>query len=100
MKRCIRLSREDNVATVLDDAKPGDIFTIFDQADKVCGEITAESEIPFAHKISLRRIYQGERIIKMKTVIGEASADIPKGVHAHIHNIISMEGIKGVKDEI
>ena len=97
MKKCIRLGETDNVATILSKAEKGDVFTIFDGANNIAGEIIAAADIPFAHKIALKDIKKGEEIIKLNAVIGVASSDIPSGTHAHVHNILSIEGMRGVK---
>ncbi len=97
MKKCIRLDEKDNVATLLDEAKPGDVFAVLDRSGKKVSETEASGSIPFAHKIAMRAVSRGESIIKMNTVIGVASADIPAGTHVHVHNALSIEGLRGVK---
>ena len=97
MKKCIKLAADDNVATLLSEAHPGDIFDIFDGANNPLGKVKANANIPFAHKISLKDIKEGENIIKLGTVIGVASSSIPEGTHAHVHNILSIEGMRGVR---
>jgi altronate dehydratase small subunit len=52
--------------------------------------------IPFGHKVSLRDIEKGEKIIKYGEVIGEATEDIKAGSHVHVHN---MAGLRGRGDE-
>ncbi len=100
MKKCIRLSDKDNVATLLNEAANGDEFAICDKSNTQTGSITAAADIPFAHKIALKDISKGEEIVKMDAVIGLASRDIPCGTHVHIQNVLSIEGMRGVKDEI
>ena len=97
MKKCIKLADADNVATLLAEAHPGDVFNIFDGANNPLGTVCAKAEIPFAHKIALKDIGEGEQILKLGAVIGIASSAIPEGTHAHVHNILSIEGMRGVK---
>jgi (2R)-sulfolactate sulfo-lyase subunit alpha len=49
--------------------------------------ITAMEDIPLGHKLALSDIKKGDTIIKYGHDIGRAVADIPKGRHAHVHNL-------------
>jgi (2R)-sulfolactate sulfo-lyase subunit alpha len=49
--------------------------------------ITAMDDIPIGHKLALRDIEKGDTIIKYGHDIGRAVADIPRGRHAHVHNL-------------
>ena len=97
MNRCIRLNETDNVATLLSPAQNGDVFAITDSSGAQVGSITVCGTVPFAHKIALRTIEQGAHVIKLGSVIGVATATIGAGEHAHVHNIASIEGMRGVK---
>lgn len=99
MADCIVLHPQDNVATVLRKAAGRDVLVIADQNLKETGRITALEEIPFAHKISLRDIQKGEKIIKYGECIGKASAEIAQGKYVHIHNVISIEGAEKIVTE-
>ena len=46
-------------------------------------------EIGIGHKIASCDIKKGQDIVKFKVCIGEASSDIKKGEHVHVHNIKS-----------
>jgi (2R)-sulfolactate sulfo-lyase subunit alpha len=49
--------------------------------------ITAMEDIPLGHKLALSDIKKGDTIIKYGHDIGRAVTDIPKGRHAHVHNL-------------
>jgi (2R)-sulfolactate sulfo-lyase subunit alpha len=49
--------------------------------------IKAMEDIPLGHKLALRDIEKGETILKYGHDIGKAVADIPRGHHAHVHNV-------------
>ena len=83
MQQLIRLSPDDNVAVATVNIRAGADL----QADDVA--IRALEPIPFAHKIALRAIEEGERVIKYGVPIGRAKAPIPAGSHVHVHNIRS-----------
>lgn len=95
-KMCILMHPLDNVATVLQDTHINDHLCIVDGEKNLVGEITAAEEIPFAHKICLRPVPQRSFVMKFGVVIGRASAEIPTGGYAHIHNIVSIQGSENV----
>ncbi len=49
--------------------------------------IRAMEDIPLGHKLALRDIEKGETILKYGHDIGKAVAEIPRGHHAHVHNV-------------
>jgi len=59
-------------------------------------KVTLHDAVPLGHKLALREIARGERVIKYGQVIGEATSDIHAGNHVHVHNI---RGLRWVKKE-
>jgi altronate dehydratase small subunit len=59
-------------------------------------QIEARQEIPFAHKIALRRISRGGAVIKYGERIGRATRVIQPGDLVHVHNVTGERG-KGRK---
>jgi (2R)-sulfolactate sulfo-lyase subunit alpha len=49
--------------------------------------LRAVDDIPLGHKVALRDIESSDTIIKYGHDIGKAIAKIPKGDHAHVHNL-------------
>ena len=49
--------------------------------------IRAIEDIPLGHKLALRDVEKGETILKYGHDIGKAVAEIPRGHHAHVHNV-------------
>jgi len=88
MKRAIALTEKDNVATMIDKANKGEDVEVTIGRRKMV--ITAEDEISFGHKIALKEIKKGEKVIKYGEPIGQATTDIKKGEHVHVHNIKSI----------
>ena len=88
MKRAIALTEKDNVATMIDKVNKGEDVDVTIGRRKIV--ITAEDEIPFGHKIALKEIKKGEKVIKYGEPIGQATRDIKKGEHVHVHNIKSI----------
>jgi len=79
----IRLSEDDNVGVATSTLAPGDMLVVG------ALELVARDPIPFAHKVALRPIAAGERVIKFGVPIGRATAAIEAGRHVHVHNIKS-----------
>jgi altronate hydrolase len=53
--------------------------------------IKIKAQVPAGHKIALRAIAAGERILKYNTEIGVATRDITAGEHVHGHNLALAE---------
>jgi (2R)-sulfolactate sulfo-lyase subunit alpha len=58
---------------------------IMDQDKEI--KVEAKNDIPIGHKVSLRDYKAGDTVIKYGVDIGKVVAPIPKGAHAHVHNI-------------
>lgn len=87
--KAIQIDDRDNVATVTGDVKRGETVEILSPDGKVILKAKPVDDIAFGHKLSLRRIREGEEIIKYGEVIGVASRDIPAGEWVHTHNVDS-----------
>ena len=87
--KAIQIDDRDNVATVTGDVKRGETVEILSPDGKVILRAKPVDDIAFGHKLSLRRIREGEEIIKYGEVIGVASRDIPAGEWVHTHNVDS-----------
>ena len=78
---------QDNVATALSALIPGRVRML---GEARTDSVTAAEEIPGGHKIALREIAPGERIVKYGVTIGCATAVIPAGSWVHLHNMRSL----------
>lgn len=81
MRRILVVNPADNVGTVVDDKTD-----LLAHAD---GPI--EAGIPYGHKIALRAIKRGGKVIKYGVTIGIASQPISAGEHVHVHNVLERE---------
>ena len=79
----IRLSEQDNVGVATSTIAPGNELAVGEL------KLVARDAIPFAHKIALRPIAAGEKVIKFGVPIGSATVAIEAGRHVHVHNIKS-----------
>ncbi|MBI5670111.1 MAG: UxaA family hydrolase [Chloroflexi bacterium] len=87
MKTVFVIEPEDNVGTAVheDCIKKGDAVYTTGRVSNL--RLTATADIPHGHKMALRLIRQGERIIKYGLTIGTARTDIQPGDHVHRHNV-------------
>lgn len=87
----IRLTKKDNVATLLGQSPAGAIVTIREMSgsDESSLKIESLDAIPAGHKIALAAIDAGGQVIKYGLPIARASTFIAQGSHVHIHNATS-----------
>lgn len=79
----IVLDPADNVAVALR------ALTLEEQVTLGEISVTAREPIAAGHKLALRALAAGERVLKYGESIGVASSDIGAGEHVHVHNIRS-----------
>lgn len=82
----------DNVATVFAEGVIDGTEVVVVDAMGARTPLTVIGTIPYGHKVALRDISVGERIIKYGEEIGVASQGIRMGGHVHVHNLDSMRG--------
>jgi len=86
------LNLADNVAVALDEIPENEkIYISEDTFLKII------NKIEFGHKFSIKKINQGEPIVKYGEIIGRSSRVIEPGEHVHIHNV---EGNRGRGDRV
>ena len=81
--RLLQLSPHDNVAAARQTIAAGERVLIAGQM------VTVEQEIPPGHKVAVRPIAVGQKVIKYGAPIGSATRDIAPGQYVHTHNIKS-----------
>lgn len=82
-----QIHQEDNVATALTELHPGTVILYGADGEK---RMEAMEKIPRGHKIALRRIQPGERIVKYGVPIGMCTELIQKGSWVHLHVMQSL----------
>ena len=80
----------DFVGVATDDIKKDETIegTYLDNNKK--NTVKAIEDIPLGHKIALKDIKKGEKIMEYKETIGVAAKNIRKGEHVHTHNIKTL----------
>lgn len=86
MSLAISIHRDDNVATLLEDAAPGPVSLLGEAAGP---SVVAVESISRGHKIALVSLAAGATVIKYGVMIGLATSDIPVGGWVHTHNCAS-----------
>lgn len=89
MKKAILIDDRDNVATVTSDVLEGETVEILSaEGIKVTTPKTLDA-IPFGHKIAVRDLEIGVRVVKYGETIGFTSKPIKTGGWIHTHNVES-----------
>lgn len=88
--QAIMMKAIDNVATATQEILPGTGITVTIDGAVVCIHVT--EKIPFGHKVAIREITKGDKVIKYGEVIGEATTNIRPGQHTHVHNLGGCRG--------
>ena len=83
-------TKDDFVGVATEDISKGEkVEGVFmDTLKKL--QIEARDNVPLGHKIALREMKKGEKVIEYGEPIGEVSQAINTGAHVHVHNIKSM----------
>lgn len=93
MRNGIMIDAKDNVIVTVEHLKAGDTVTYLDRESGEDRTITAAEDIRIYHKLALRDIAEGEKIVKYGEHIGEADCSIPAGSHVHTHNVRSVREV-------
>ncbi len=86
----IRLSRDDNVATVLRAVAPGEAINV--RGPDGVAIFEAAGPLPLCHKVALQMLSKGTAIVKYGQPIGTLVQDAAPGDLVHVHNMISNRG--------
>lgn len=92
MQKVLIIDEEDNVAVAVQPLKKEDEVNINLKSGGKVYKLKVYESIPFGHKIALKAIKKGERVIKYGQAIGKATKHIDKGEHVHTHNVESTKG--------
>lgn len=88
--KAIVIKASDNVATATSEILPKTHVNL--KINKKNVKVYVTEDIPFGHKLAIRNINEGEKIIKYGENIGIASKDIKIGQHVHVHNLKPIRG--------
>lgn len=83
MKQTLQLEAADTVAIALEDISLGETFTV----NGIPAAFGVRDAIPAGHKLALKNISAGERVIKYGHAIGTATRAIAQGEYVHTQNL-------------
>jgi len=86
MSLALCVHRDDNVATLLQDAAPGPISLLGEAPQP---DVAAIEAVARGHKVALINLPAGAAVVKYGVVIGKATHDIRVGGWVHTHNCAS-----------
>jgi hypothetical protein len=86
MSLALCVHRDDNVATLLEDAPPGSISLL---GESPHNSVAAVEEIARGHKVALLPLAAGAAVVKYGITIGHATSDVAAGAWVHTHNCAS-----------
>ena len=83
-------TKDDFVGVATEDISKGEkVEGVFmDTLKKL--QIEPRDNVPLGHKIALKEMKKGEKVIEYGEPIGEVSQAVNAGAHVHVHNIKSM----------
>ena len=80
----------DHVGVAVEDiAKNEQVEGVYMDSGKKT-KVKSKDGIPLGHKLALRGIKSGEKVVEYGEVIGVATQNIEAGNHVHVHNIRSL----------
>ena len=98
--RALLLTPNDDVAAVLGTlSTEREVSVTLSASGELLRKLKALSDIPFGHKIAVRSIANGRKIIRYGYPIGVATKDIAEGEHVHSHNMRSLLSPAAKRDE-
>ena len=80
----LHIDDKDTVVTLAAAASPGD--TVVYVEDGIEKTVEVLSEIPIYHKMAVKAVPKGGKVIKYGELIAIAAEDIVPGQHVHTHN--------------
>jgi (2R)-sulfolactate sulfo-lyase subunit alpha len=81
---------DDYVGVAVEDIPEGaDAIGLYMDSGKTV-RVQSKSNIPLGHKISLRDIKNGEKVLEYGEVIGATTKRVRAGDHVHTHNLKTL----------
>lgn len=89
MNNAVMIDEKDNVIVAIEPIAAGDqVFCTTPSGAPI--QLTAVDDITIYHKIAIRELAPGDKIVKYGEHIGEAACPIHVGQHVHTHNVASV----------
>jgi altronate dehydratase small subunit len=89
MKKALQVNEQDNVATATYNIEKGEKIEIISPEGEIILTTKIPMDVPFGHKVALKNLSEGDKVIKYGETIGLASKKVQLGDWVHIHNVVS-----------
>jgi len=80
----------DDVGVAVRDLKVGEEVGAVTLDGELVGAVKLVNDVPLGHKVAMREMAQGKKVIEYGRPIGGASQTIVKGAHVHTHNLKTL----------
>jgi hypothetical protein len=98
-KPSFQVDKADNVATMLCDAKAGDLIVV--QGAAAAKRLQARDSISLGHKVAIAEVSAGDFVVKYGVRIGIATQSVKPGEWIHLHNCRSqVDERSGLLDKV
>ncbi|HEY3862653.1 MAG TPA: UxaA family hydrolase [Verrucomicrobiae bacterium] len=77
----------DDVGVAVGDLKKGSKVGAVTLEGEAVGAVKLLHDVPLGHKVAMRALDKGQKVIKYGRPVGHAVAPIAKGAHVHTHNV-------------
>ncbi len=84
----ILINKVDNVVTLLRDFEKDEKINVLELGI----EFTLLDDVEFGHKVAIKVIRAGDKVIKYGEAIGSSTKEILPGEHVHVQNTVSDRG--------
>ncbi len=81
---------DDDVGVAVEDLQTGAEVAAVTLEGQPVGTIKLVENVPLGHKVAMRDIAQGKKVIEYGRPIGQATQAAPCGAHVHTHNLKTM----------
>lgn len=80
----------DDVGVAVEDIEAGESVTAVVLEDDSELRLEVKERIPLGHKVALRDLHLGQKVVEYGVPIGITTSTIPAGCHVHVHNIRTL----------
>jgi (2R)-sulfolactate sulfo-lyase subunit alpha len=81
---------DDDVGVTVMDLDSGSEVEAVTLDGQPVATIKVTEDVPLSHKIAIREIPEGKKVVEYGRPIGKATQPIPRGSHVHVHNLKSL----------
>ena len=80
----------DDVGVAVRDLQAGEEVGVVTLEGQEHGSLTLTTDVPLGHKVAMRDMPDGHKLLKYGRSVGQTTQAIPCGAHVHTHNLKTM----------